>query len=70
MTRRKAPPDVCRTCGHDDHRHYVHCSQGRCVSCRRAPATIGSLCSVCWKRVQREGKEAVDAAIQRLEDGR
>jgi hypothetical protein len=62
MPRAKRPPAMCPECGRMN-RHSATCSKGRCVSCRRAPAVIGTLCSFCWSR----RKKVVAQRIERLD---
>jgi hypothetical protein len=54
--------EKCNECGREPPRHLVSCSQGRCVACRRAPATLGGLCGPCWWRRQR----AINEKLERL----
>jgi hypothetical protein len=65
VTRRKLPPDVCRSCGRSGNQHFVSCKANRCVRCRRAPRLIGPLCGFCHSKRQK----AVAAVLERL-DGR
>ncbi len=57
---------TCPSCHRHEGKHWITCAANRCARCQRAPATIGPWCGPCWKRVQRQRREAVDAALERL----
>jgi hypothetical protein len=66
VPRAKRDPNQCPTCGRVG-RHTATCPLGKCVSFQGYPATCGSLCSVCWRRMVRERKAAIAEKLNRLE---